>query len=39
MSLFECPEMVSKAIEFVFDLNVKVQSIFFDIVPSLERDT
>ena len=34
-SLFECPEMVRRAIDFAFGLNVKVQSTFFDTVPSL----
>ena len=33
-SLFVCPDMVKRAIEFAFDLNVRVQNSFFDHVPS-----
>jgi hypothetical protein len=39
LSLVEHPEMVRRAIDFAFDLNVKVQSTFFDLVPPLEGGT
>lgn len=39
MSLIEHPEMVRKAIEFAFDLNVKVQDVFFDTVPAFRGGT
>lgn len=39
LSLIESPEMVRRAIELAFDLNVKVQETFFDRVPLLEGGT
>jgi hypothetical protein len=39
VSLLECPERVRKAVEFAFDLNVKVQRTFFDCVPNLMGGT
>jgi len=39
LSLFECPEMVRRAIELAFDLNVEVQETFFHEVPLLEGGT
>ena len=39
MSLIEHPEMVRKAIEFAFDLNVKVQDVFLDTVPAFRGGT
>lgn len=38
-SLLEHPEMVKKALELSFDLNLKVQSTFFEKVPLLEGGT
>jgi hypothetical protein len=39
LSLVEHPQMVRRAIELAFDLNVRVQSTFFDKVPLLEGGT
>ncbi len=39
LSLDENPEMVRRAIDFGFDLNVRVQEQFFGSVPSLEGGT
>jgi hypothetical protein len=39
LSLDECPEMIHRAIDFAFDLNVKVQEQFFQTVPSLDGGT
>ncbi|MBN2475721.1 MAG: hypothetical protein JXB62_14000 [Pirellulales bacterium] len=39
LSLHEHPEMVRRAIELAFDLNVRVQQAFFDTVPLLEGGT
>jgi hypothetical protein len=39
MSLDEHPEMVRRAIEFAFELNVAVQQAFFDSVPLFEGGT
>ncbi len=39
MSLLEQPEMVRRAIELAFELNVAVQQTFFDHVPLLEGGT
>jgi hypothetical protein len=39
LSLDERPEMVRRAIDFAFDLNVKVQNAFFDRVPLLRDGT
>lgn len=39
LSLFERPEMVRRAIALAFDLNLKVQNTFFDLVPRLEGGT
>jgi hypothetical protein len=39
LSLFEQPEMVKRAIEFSFDLNLKVQNTFFEKAPLLEGGT
>jgi len=39
LSLFDHPEMVRQAIDFAFDLNVKIQDAFFDIVPLLRGGT
>ena len=33
LSLNECPDMVRRAIDFAFDLNVRVQEAFFQTVP------
>ncbi len=38
-SLIDCPEMAHKAIDFAFDLNLKIQKTFFDIVGTLEGGT
>jgi len=38
-SLFECPEMVRKAIDFAFDLNVKIQNTYFQRVPMVRGGT
>jgi hypothetical protein len=39
LSLDERPDMVRRAIDFAFDLNVRIQQQFFDSVPSLEGGT
>jgi hypothetical protein len=39
LSLDEHPEMVRRAIDFAFDLNVKVHETFFEKVPSLDGGT
>jgi len=39
LSVDEQPEMVRRAIDFAFDLNVKVQQAFFDSVPVLQGGT
>ena len=39
ISLLECSEMVHKAVAFAYDLNVKIQSTFFDTVPALKGGT
>ena len=39
LSLDESPEMVRRAIDFAFDLNVRVQETFFEAVPALEGGT
>ena len=39
LSLDEHPEMVRRAIDFAFDLNVRVHETFFATVPSLEGGT
>jgi len=39
LSLFECPEMVRRAIELAFELNVEVQETFFREVPLLQGGT
>lgn len=39
MSLLDSPEMVQKAIEFAFELNIFVQDTFFDNVPRLKGGT
>jgi len=39
LSLFDHPEMVRRAIDLAFDLNVKVQNTFFGIVPLLMGGT
>lgn len=39
LSLYEAPDMVRKAIDFAFDLNVKIHRTFFDIVPDLDGGT
>ena len=39
LSLYESPEMVRKAVDFAFDLNVKIHRTFFDIVPDLDGGT
>lgn len=39
LSLDERPQMVSRAIDFAYDLNVQVQSTFFEMVPPLEGGT
>ena len=36
LSLYECPEMIRKAVEFAFQLNLKIHRTFFDIVPDLD---
>ena len=39
LSVEECPELVRRAIDFAFDLNVKVQEQFFAAVPMLQGGT
>lgn len=39
LALEECPEMVRRAIEFAFELNIKVQETFFANVPLLDGGT
>jgi hypothetical protein len=39
LSLDEHPEMIRRAIDFAFDLNVRVHEKFFETVPSLEGGT
>lgn len=39
LSLYERPEMVRKAVDFAFDLNLKIHRTFFDIVPDLDGGT
>jgi len=39
MSLLDFPEMVQKAIDFAFNLNLTVQNTFFDNVPGLRGGT
>lgn len=39
IELIDNPEMVRKAIQFAFDLNVKVQNLFFDLVPLVKGGT
>jgi hypothetical protein len=39
LSLDENPEMVHKAIDFAFELNVRIQKTFFEMVPTLEGGT
>ncbi len=39
MDLIDQPDMIHKAVDFAFDLNVKIQNTFFDIVPLLEGGT
>ncbi|MGW8256364.1 MAG: hypothetical protein ACWGMZ_02645, partial [Thermoguttaceae bacterium] len=39
LSLDECPELVQRAIDFGFDLNIRVQEEFFRSVPALEGGT
>jgi len=39
LSLYEQPDMVRRAIDFAFHLNVKVHRTFFDIVPDLDGGT
>lgn len=36
LSLYERPEMVRKAVDFAFQLNLKIHRTFFDIVPDLD---
>lgn len=36
LSLYERPDMVHRAIDFAFNLNVKIHRTFFDIVPDLD---
>ena len=33
-SLFDCPDMVKRAIDFARDLNIRIQKSFFEHVPS-----
>jgi hypothetical protein len=39
LSLDEHPDMVRRAIDFAYDLNVRVQELFFEKVPSLDGGT
>lgn len=39
MSVEDCPELVRRAIDFAYELNVRVQQKFFDTAPSLEGGT
>lgn len=39
LSLYDQPDMVRQAIDFAFDLNLKIHSTFFDIVDTLEGGT
>ncbi len=39
IELIDNPGMVQKAIQFAFDLNVKVQNLFFDLVPLVKGRT
>lgn len=39
IELIDNPQMVRKAIQFAFDLNVKVQNLFFNLVPLLKGGT
>ena len=39
LSIEECPDMVRRAIELGFELNLKVQQRFFEVVPHLENGT
>ena len=39
LSLDECPEMIRRVIDFAFELNLAVQSTFFDRVPALRGGT
>ncbi len=39
MSLEEHPEMIRRATDFAFDLNVQIQSTFFDMAPALDGGT
>ena len=39
LSVAECPELVRRAIDFGFDLNVRVQQKFFETVPMLQGGT
>ncbi len=39
LSLYEHPEMVRRAIDFAYDLNVQIQDTFFDLVPPIEGGT
>ncbi len=39
LSLDECPDMVRRAMDFAFDLNVRVHETFFAAVPALEGGT
>lgn len=39
LSVDECPELVRRAIDFGFDLNVQVQKKFFESVPMLQGGT
>ena len=37
--VIDCPETIRRVIDYAFDLNLKVQNIFFDRVPLLEGGT
>jgi hypothetical protein len=39
LSVEECPENVRRAIDFAYDLNVKIHRTFFQLVPMLEGGT
>ncbi len=39
LSLIEQPDMVRRAIEFAYDLNVRIQTTFFETVPALRGGT
>ncbi len=39
LSVETCPEEVRRAIDFAYDLNVKVHRTFFEVVPSLDGGT